>query len=53
MHWLVATPDGFDIYTDHHNIIFIPHPLSQMPNLSQISIKKVLRWAVLMNMYNY
>lgn len=53
MHWLVATPEGFDICTDNHNIIFIFDPLSLMPHLSQSSIKKVMRWAVLMNMYNY
>ena len=53
MHWLVSTPDGFDLYTDHNNIIFIFDPLALKPDLAQSSVKKVLRWAVRMSMYNY
>lgn len=52
-HWLVASPEGFDLCTDHRNIVFIFDPLSLKPDLSQSSIKQVMRWAVLMNMYNY
>ena len=53
MHWLLATNVGFDIYTDHNNIVFIFDPLSVSPNLSLSSVKRVLRWAVQMSMYNY
>lgn len=45
MHWVVAALCGFDLYTDHNNLIF--------PDLSQSSLKKVLRWAVCMSSYNY
>lgn len=53
MHWLAATPSGFDLYTDHNNLIFIFDPLSLMPDLSQTAVRKVLRWAVRMSIYNY
>lgn len=50
---MVATPAGFDLYTDHNNLIFIFDPLSLMPDLSLSSVRKVLRWAVRLGMYNY
>jgi RNase H-like domain found in reverse transcriptase/Integrase zinc binding domain len=53
MHWLAATPDGFYLYTDHNNVVFIFDPLSVVPDLSQTSLRKVLRWAVRLSMYNY
>ena len=53
LHWLLATNDGFDIFTDHNNIVFIFDPLSLTTDLSQSSVRKVLRWAVLMSLYNY
>lgn len=28
LHWLAATPDGFDLYTEHNNLIFLFDPLS-------------------------
>lgn len=53
MHWILATPCGFDLFTDHNNLIFIFDPLSIVPDLSQSSLKKVLLWAVRMSIYNY
>ena len=53
MHWLLATPDGFDLHTDHHNLIFIFDPTAVANDLSQSSLRKVLRWAVRLSAYNY
>ena len=53
MHWLLATPEGFDIYTDHNNLIFMFDPLAVVSDLSLSSVKKVIRWAVRMSTYNY
>lgn len=53
MHWILATPDGFDFYTDHRNPIFFFDPLAVVPDLSQTSIRKVLRWAERLRVYNY
>ena len=53
MHWLLAIPEGFDLFTDHNNLVFIFDPLAILPDLSQTAVKKVLRWAVRMSQYNY
>ena len=53
MRWLLGTPDGFNLYTDHNNLIFIFDPLSLVPDLSASSVKKVLRWAVSLSTFNY
>lgn len=49
MHWILATPAGFDLFTDHHNLIFLFDPLAVVPDLSQTSMRKVLRWTVRLN----
>eukprot|EP00178_Gracilaria_changii_P000257 TRINITY_DN1027_c0_g1_i1.p2 TRINITY_DN1027_c0_g1~~TRINITY_DN1027_c0_g1_i1.p2 ORF type:complete len:1106 (+),score=114.18 TRINITY_DN1027_c0_g1_i1:5972-9289(+) len=53
MHWLAATAAGFDLFTDHNNLIFLFDPLSLVPDLSQSSTRKVLRWAVRLSAYSY
>lgn len=53
MHWLVATQDGFDIYTDHNNLIFLFYPPSIVPDMSQTTLWKFLRWAVKLSPYDY
>ena len=53
MYWIAATPDGFDLVTDHNNLIFLFDPLSVMPDMTQTSLRKVLRWAVRLSVYNY
>ena len=53
MHWLAATPDGFDLYTNHNNLIFLFDPLAVVDDMSQSSLRKVLRWAVNLSVYNY
>lgn len=52
-HWLASTPDGFDLFTDHNNLVFIFDPCAVVPNINQATIRKVLRWAVRLSTYNY
>lgn len=52
-HWLASTPAGFDLYTDHNNLVFIFDPCAVVPNINQATIRKVLRWAVRLSSYNY
>lgn len=52
-HWLAACPAGFDLFTDHNNIIFLFDPTAIMPDIGQGTLRKVLRWAVRMSAYNY
>ena len=40
LHRLASTTDGFDLYPDHNNIVFIFDPLSLVPDLSQAAVQK-------------
>ena len=53
MHWILCTSQGFDLYTDHNNPIFILNPLSVIPDLSLPTLRKGLRWAVKLSLYSY
>lgn len=53
MHWLPATSNGFDRYTEHHKLVFLFDALAVVPDLSQTSLRKVLRWAVRLGSFNY
>lgn len=53
MHWLAAGAPGFDLFTDHKKLVLIFDPLSIVPDLSQTAIRKLIRWAVAISMYNY
>lgn len=52
-HWLASRSDGFNLFTDHNNLIFIFDPLSVMPDINEAATRKVLRWAVRLSAYNY
>lgn len=43
IYWLAARHDGFDLHTDHSTLIFILYPLSVVPNMTQTSVRNVLR----------
>lgn len=53
IHWLCAGPQGFVLYTEHNNLIFLFNPLMVVPDLSQTALRKVLRWAVCLSPYAY
>lgn len=53
MHWVLSNPDGFDIFTDHNNLVFLFDPLSVVPDLAQTTLRKVLRWAIRLSEYQY
>lgn len=53
MYWVVATPEVFEVYTDHNNLIFLFDPLAVVPDMSQTTLRKVLRWAVKLSVYNH
>lgn len=52
MHWLASCPKGFDLFTDHNNLVFIFDPLSLVPDTSQASMLKVSRWVIRLSIYN-
>lgn len=45
IHWiLLATSEGLGLFTDLQNLIFLLDPLAGDPDLSQTSLREVLRW---------
>lgn len=53
IHWLLASSEVLDLYTDHHNLIFLFNPLAVQPDLSQNIVCKVRRRALRKSEYNY
>lgn len=53
MHWLLATDRGFDLFTDHNNLVFLFDPTTAIADISQTPPRKVLRWAVRLSAYKY
>lgn len=45
-HLLDSCGDGFDLFTDHNNLIFIFDQLAIMPDIRQATTGKVLGWDV-------
>ena len=52
MQGLLADPHFYDLYTDQNNVIYIFKPTSVVTDISQTTIRKVLRWVVRLSMYN-
>lgn len=53
MHCLTAIHDGFNLYKDHNNLLFLFDTLAVATDLSETSVCKMLRWAVHLSSYNY
>lgn len=53
LHGLATCSEGFHIFTDHNNMIFLFHPIEIIPDIGQAALHKVLRWAVRIFAYNY
>eukprot|EP00180_Rhodochaete_pulchella_P001789 Plantae.Rhodophyta-Rhodochaete_pulchella.ctg26871.p1 GENE.Plantae.Rhodophyta-Rhodochaete_pulchella.ctg26871~~Plantae.Rhodophyta-Rhodochaete_pulchella.ctg26871.p1 ORF type:complete len:224 (-),score=7.69 Plantae.Rhodophyta-Rhodochaete_pulchella.ctg26871:173-844(-) len=51
MNWILATADGLDLYNDYHDLVFLFDLLAVVHDLSQTSLRKVLRWAVRLSAY--
>lgn len=45
--------ERFYLYTEHHNLIFIFDPLELLLDLGASGVRKVIRWAVPLIIYNY
>lgn len=53
MHWMVADPRGFDLHTDHNNLISLFDPTYVVMDLSQTTVRRVLRWDARISVYNF
>jgi hypothetical protein len=50
---MLLRPDGFSLYTDHRNIIYIFNPHGANPGLSSHTAAKLMRWALRFSCYRY
>lgn len=53
MYGSVAIPNGFGLYTDRIDLIFLFDLLSITLAMTQTSLRKVLQWSVRLCMYHY
>lgn len=53
LHWLTATADKFDQFTDRYDLVSIFDPVYMMPDLSLTKEEDVLRWAARLSTYSY
>lgn len=53
LYWLVIHPEGFKHFKDHNNLIFLFDPKSIVPDMSQTTLRRLLRWDMTLSMYNY
>lgn len=53
MHWILVTSDGSDLFTGHHNRIFLLYPLAVVPDLCQTFLRYLLQWDVNLSKYSY
>lgn len=53
MHWLVTSHDGFYLFTEHNNDIFLLDSMSIVLYMAQTTVHMVFRRAVRISMHNY
>jgi RNase H-like domain found in reverse transcriptase/Reverse transcriptase (RNA-dependent DNA polymerase) len=51
--YLLRSPTGFALFTDHRNLVYIFDPMSRNPHISQHSAARLLRWALRLASYQY
>ena len=51
--YLLMRPEGFHIFTDHSNLIFMFNPETAATRLNRASFSKVQRWGMILAQYQY
>ncbi|ETW00892.1 hypothetical protein H310_06555, partial [Aphanomyces invadans] len=51
--YLVIHPDGFRLFTDHRNPVYIFTPPGQSPNMAKYQSDKLQRWALVVSMSTF
>jgi RNase H-like domain found in reverse transcriptase/Reverse transcriptase (RNA-dependent DNA polymerase)/Integrase zinc binding domain len=51
--WMLQRPDGFSLYTDHRNLIYIFNPHGANPGLASHTAAKLIRWALRLSCFRY
>jgi RNase H-like domain found in reverse transcriptase/Reverse transcriptase (RNA-dependent DNA polymerase)/Integrase core domain/Integrase zinc binding domain/Chromo (CHRromatin Organisation MOdifier) domain len=53
MAWLLQRPEGFSLYTDHRNLVYVFNPYGAPSHLSAHTAAKLIRWALKLSAYRY
>jgi hypothetical protein len=51
--WLLQRSDGFSLFTDRHNLLYVFNPYGQHGSQSAHSAAKLIRWALRLSSYRY
>ena len=51
--WLFQRADGFSLFTDHHNLLYVFNPGGRQESPSAHSAAKLIRWALRLSAYSY
>jgi RNase H-like domain found in reverse transcriptase len=52
--WLLQRPDGFSLFTDHNNLVYVFHPYGRNPSIAAAhTAAKLIRWALRLSTYRY
>jgi RNase H-like domain found in reverse transcriptase len=51
--WLLQRPDGFSLYTDHQNLLYVFNPYGRNPSVAAHTAAKLIRWALRLSSYTY
>jgi hypothetical protein len=51
--WLLQRADGFSLFTDHHNLLYVFNPNGSHGAQSAHSAAKLIRWALKLSSYRY
>lgn len=51
--YLLLRPEGFHLYTDHSNLVFLYHPERANIRMNKTIYNKILRWGPILSMFQY
>ncbi|KAH9109965.1 hypothetical protein AeMF1_015085 [Aphanomyces euteiches] len=53
LEYLLIRPDGFRLFTDHLNLVYMFNPYGTSPNMAKYQAHKLQRWALTMSTFPY
>jgi RNase H-like domain found in reverse transcriptase len=53
LYWLLQRTDGFSLFTDHNNLVYVFNPHGYPGSPSTHSAAKLIRWALKLSTYLY
>jgi RNase H-like domain found in reverse transcriptase len=53
LYWLLQRPDGFSLFTDHNNLVYVFHPYDRNSTIATHTAAKLIRWALRLSTYRY